>query len=422
MKLFKPLASPAIAWLWTGLAVSAIGNELFTVALAWLATQSAGSNASWLSALRGAVSLTVALLGGMWAEQWDHRRTIQGVHIARAVFSMIPVLAWYAGMLNLWVFAVTIALMAAVNSFSEPALRASIPRLVSHPDQLQATNALFDAVLRIARVIGPMLAGAITLLIPVEHLFSLNSLAFVFSAWSISHLAKALPRQTQAPISRKTALTAGWHNLAGRYRMQALYLCVILGNAAWVSGIANGIALAVVKYKISGWGLHGLPVYSAIMGAYGVGNLIAIIVIGNTTIRHLYGGFVSGTALNGVGIAAVGLSIWLIPTPFVMHGMMLGAALAALGGPLIDTSFILLIQTTFTQNQIASMARLRVAALGASVLIAGVGGAYLYAQLDTAMVIIACGLLEILAGCAVLLFPQGKEQGSRAKPVALECL
>lgn len=408
MKIFKPLATPAIAWLWAGLAVSSIGNELFTVAVAWLAAKTAGADASWLSALRGAVSLVVALSGGIWAERWDHQRTMAGAHLARALFAMIPVLAWSAGLLNLWVLAATLALITVAGTFSEPALRASIPRLVSHPGELQATNALIDSVLRIARVIGPVLAGALTLLVPIEALFSLNSLAFAFSAWAISHLAGKLPRQNQPVISRKAALSTGWSNLAGRYQLQALYLCAMLGNVAWTIGIANGIALAVIKYKITGWGVEGLAVYSFIMGAYGVGNLIAIMVIGSMVMRRLYGGFALGSALNGAGIAIVGLSVFFLPAPYVMTGMMSGAALAALGGPLIDISFILLLQTSFPHKEIAGMVRLRIAALGLSVLIAGAGGTYLYAHLATETVIVACGLVEILAGLAVLLFPQGR--------------
>lgn len=106
------------------------------MAVDWLTAKTAGADASWLSALRGAVSLVMALSGGIWAERWDHQRTMAGAHLARALFAMIPVLAWSAGLLNLWVLAATLATVA--GTFAESALRASIPRLVSHPGELQA--------------------------------------------------------------------------------------------------------------------------------------------------------------------------------------------------------------------------------------------------------------------------------------------
>jgi hypothetical protein len=41
-----------VVLLWSGLAISAIGDEFFAVAAIWLAVQISGSNASWLGAQR----------------------------------------------------------------------------------------------------------------------------------------------------------------------------------------------------------------------------------------------------------------------------------------------------------------------------------------------------------------------------------
>ncbi|WP_157661096.1 MFS transporter [Burkholderia ubonensis] len=406
MKLFQPLLHRPVALLWSGLAISAIGDEFFAVAAMWLAVQISGSNASWLGALRGAAALTGALLGGIWAERWDHRRTMLGADLARAALSIVPVLAWSLGLMHLWLLAVPIMLMMIMNSLFDPALRASLPRLVSAPGQLQATNALFDSILRVARVIGPTLAAAVTILIPLEHLFTLNSITFLLSAWAIAKLDKALPRLPPRHTSRRAGLTAGWRSLAGRRRMQVVYICAALGNVAWALGISIGMALAVVKYDVNGFGVHGIAAYGLLMGAYGVGNLVAILIIGNITIRHLYEGFSFGSAVNGLGIAIAGAAVMCLPREYVLVGMMLGACIAALGGPLIDIAFLLLLQTTFSQQEIAGLARLRFAALGASILVAGACGAFLYAHFGTAEVIIGSGVLEIIVGLLVLLAPK----------------
>jgi hypothetical protein len=89
--------------------------------------------------------------------------------------------------------------------------------------------------------------------------------------------------------------------------------------------------------------------------------------------------------------------------------MMIGASLAALGGPLIDISFILLIQTRFRQSEIAGLARLRFATLGASILIAGACGAALYARFETGLVIVGAGIFEVIVGAIVLLIPKDNE-------------
>ncbi|MGP0014901.1 hypothetical protein, partial [Pseudomonas sp.] len=112
----------------------------------------------------------------------------------------------------------------------------------------------------------------------------------------------------------------------------------------------------------------------------------------------------------GLGIAIIGAAVLYLPAEHVLAGIMSGAGLAALGGPVIDISFILLIQTTFRQSEIAGLARLRFAAMGASILIAGACGAALYAHFEPGSVIVGSGILEVIAGVLVLLVPKGSDR------------
>lgn len=421
MRLFRPLLQRPIAMLWGGLALSSIGDELFAIAVAWMAVQIAGSNASWLNALRGAAALAGALLGGIWAERWDHRRTMIGADLVRAGLALVPVIAWSVGIMSLWMLALPLMLMMIVNSLFEPALRASLPRIVAAPDQLQSVNALFDAIIRVARVIGPVLAAAITIFIPIEQLFTVNSITFMVSAWAIMKLGKSLPRQHHTVTSRRAGFTAGWRSLAGRWRMQALYVCGGLGNAAWAVGISIGMALAVARYDIQGFGVKGFAAYGLIMGAYGVGNLLSIFVVGSLQFRRLYEVFTVGSVVNGLGIAVIGAAVLYLPPEHMLAGMMAGGGLAALGGPLINISFILLIQTTFRPSEIAGLARLRFASLGASILTSGACGAVLYAHFETGLVIVGTGLFEVIVGAVVLLAPNdnaSNEEGLAMPPLA----
>ncbi|WP_082465501.1 MFS transporter [Burkholderia plantarii] len=401
-----------VTLLWSGLAVSAIGDELFAVAVAWVAVSLAGSQASWLGALRGAAALAGALLGGIWAERWDHRRTMLGADLARAALALLPVAALALGLRSLWLLAVPVALIMVMNSLFDPALRASLPRLLPAPDQLQTANALFDSIVRIARVAGPTLAATLTLLIPIRHLFTLDALTFLISAWAIAQLGTALPRLAHPPVGRRAALTAGWRLLAGQRRLQALYVCAMLGNVAWSVGISNGLALAISRHGVTGFGAHGLSAYGLALGAYGVGNVIAVLVIAHVRIGNHHGGFALGSAINGLGISLAGLAFACLPPHGVLVGVMASTALAALGGPLIDIAFILLLQSRFSPQQVASLARLRFAALGASILIGGASGAFLYARFETAEVILCAGLLEIVAGLAVLCVPEFAARGA----------
>ena len=51
MRIFHPLRGAPVALLWGGLSLSALGDQLYAVALTWIAVGVFGANAGYLSAL-----------------------------------------------------------------------------------------------------------------------------------------------------------------------------------------------------------------------------------------------------------------------------------------------------------------------------------------------------------------------------------
>lgn len=62
-----------MALLWGGLSLSAIGDQLYTVALTWIAVSVLGANAGYLTALQAGIVLLAVLGIGRWADRWDSR-------------------------------------------------------------------------------------------------------------------------------------------------------------------------------------------------------------------------------------------------------------------------------------------------------------------------------------------------------------
>ena len=59
-----------MALLWGGLSFSAVGDQLYAVALTWIAVGVLGSNAGYLSALQAFIALLEVLFIGAWADRW----------------------------------------------------------------------------------------------------------------------------------------------------------------------------------------------------------------------------------------------------------------------------------------------------------------------------------------------------------------
>src|SRR3954463_12362237 len=101
MLMLKALRDRSIRLLWSGQALSSIGDEIYRVALIWLAVGLIGPDTGYLAAAQSGALLILSLVGGRWADQWDHRRTMIGVDQLRAVIVLAPVAAFYAGHVTL---------------------------------------------------------------------------------------------------------------------------------------------------------------------------------------------------------------------------------------------------------------------------------------------------------------------------------
>jgi len=76
-----------IAMLCAGLALSAVGDQLYQVAVSWVAVNALGSSAGYLSALQAATFLVVLLIGS-WVDRYDERRVMIVADLARAAFQL----------------------------------------------------------------------------------------------------------------------------------------------------------------------------------------------------------------------------------------------------------------------------------------------------------------------------------------------
>ncbi|HYE00085.1 MAG TPA: MFS transporter, partial [Alphaproteobacteria bacterium] len=133
MSVWKPLAHPPLALLWASQTLSAVGDEFYAVALVWMAVGLIGHDAAYLTAVQAATMLAVSLFGGVLAERWDLRRTMIGADLARAaVVLAVPVAVW-AGGASLPLLLGTVIAVSALSALFDPALQASVPRLVTDP-------------------------------------------------------------------------------------------------------------------------------------------------------------------------------------------------------------------------------------------------------------------------------------------------
>jgi DHA3 family macrolide efflux protein-like MFS transporter len=395
-----PLRHRAIVLLWGGLATSAVGDQLYAVALAWIGVSVFGAHAGYLSALSSGCLLVTALAIGHWADRWDRRRTMIAADLARAVTLAGLVLFW--GLLDApppigLILAVIILAMG--SACFQPALQAVLPGIVPEVRLLPAANALLDATDRIARLLGPGLVAALASLIPMKHFLTLDALTFVVSAVAMLAVGRVSTHRDMGPrLPIFATITRGFRAMARNSLLWYTLRTSAIWNGAWVCAYLFALPLLIARHGIAGPGGSGMGAYGLVISAYGCTNLLATLVIGSRDIpRNPQRIVMAGKIVNGAGTGMLALA-GLLPPHLALPALAVSAAVAALGGPMGDIPISVLRQTALPVSEIP-------AAMRAYLVTSSVGS--LVALMIAPALIQNFGLFSVILGCAILIVGTG---------------
>jgi MFS family permease len=195
-KYVPVLINRNFALLWSGQAVSILGDFVFnTTLVVWIAVELAKGQ-SWsplaVSGVFLASSIPTFLFGpvaGVFVDRWDRRHTMMAADAIRAILiglllaaetiaSSSPIriaLFWQLGMVYGVVFLVNLC-----DQFFRPSMMALIGDIVEEPSQAQAMG-LGQVSVSLVTIVGPALAPPLLLLFGVQWALLINACSFVVS-------------------------------------------------------------------------------------------------------------------------------------------------------------------------------------------------------------------------------------------------
>ena len=159
--LLSPLRHRDFRVLWTGMAVSLLGDGIFLVAVAWQAYLLWNAPAALALVGIGMTVPTVAFLlpGGVVSDRLDRRLVMLSADAVRALAVGILAVLALTSSLRFWELVALVGLYGAGSAFFIPAFDAIVPDLLP-PDDLAAANSLDQFVRPIAlRLAGPAIGG-----------------------------------------------------------------------------------------------------------------------------------------------------------------------------------------------------------------------------------------------------------------------
>lgn len=268
--------------LWFGACASSIGTWMQSLAENWLVL-SLTASAFFLGLdafLQQLPIMLFTLIGGVVADRHDRRLTLmasQWVQLATAATLAVLV---YFRVIEVWHILLLSFITGTAQAFGGPAYQSLIPSLVGKQDLTNAI-ALNSIQFNVARMVGPLLAGAtlaafkrggIDDMTAYAACFALNALSFLLVIMSLMSLhIKHMP-------------AARTHNMMGELRQGLSYVreersimaLMVLGAATTFFGIPMLTLLPVFAKDVFGSGVEG---YSALLAFSGAGAVAGSMVV-----------------------------------------------------------------------------------------------------------------------------------------------
>lgn len=403
LPLLRPLREGPVALLWGGLATSAIGDQLFTVVLSWVAVRAFGTAAGYLAVLQAGTQLATSLLAGRAADRLDQRRVMVTADLSRAAMLLAMVAAWsLAGEPPVWSLLATVVVLAAGMSVFRPAMQASLPPLVSDTAMLPAANALLDTTERIARLLGPGLIGVASAFLPLVHFVTLDAVTFLVSAGAVLWIGRLRPPEPPPPPRRETQIASVVRGFATvrRHTILLWVLCVTWAiNGAWYASFFLGLPLLIAHAGVVGPGGTGLGAYGLVISAYGSTNLAGTLFLGNRRATRWPGRMIfAGDIMLGLGIVILGLVGLLAPLDWMLPGFMLAAGVAAVGGPMQDILVATLRQTELPRADLPAAVRAFMTLNSGGLLVTLAVAPAVFNLIGVPQAVMACGAVAIGIG------------------------
>jgi MFS family permease len=332
--------------LWMGACTSSIGTWMQKVAQAWLVLELTDS--AWYLALDTFIGeaplLMFTLIGGVVADRTDRRKLLMLSQVIQmgAAFTL-ALLVWLDAVV-IWHILGLSFVTGCAQAFGGPAYQSLIPSLVSKND-LPNAIALNSIQFNIARVVGPLLAGATLHAFGMVSCFTLNGISFLVVIGSllslhIRHEARTAERHMLEELKGGLAYVRDDKSLAG---------LTALAFAITFLGIPLLTFLPVIARDVFQQSVGG---YSEMMAFSGTGAVAgAIVVAWLGRFRHmgltaLLIQLVLGALMVGFALSRV---LWLSEVLLVFTGATLIVAMSLI------TSLVQLIAPNELRGRVMSI-------------------------------------------------------------------
>jgi MFS family permease len=307
--------------LWIGQGTSLLGDQFFMIALPWLVLKLTDDPLALgiVLALIGIPRALFMVVGGAVTDRFTPRAVMLVSDILRFLLTILLTVMIMASWLQLWVLYSIAFIFGVISGFFSPASGAIMPMLVK-PQELVISNSIYQGTSYLCSFIGPVLAGGLIALFAhsrsaqgteemagIAAAFAFDALTFLVSVVTLLLMRwQGIQRpQTKAPGNMLASIQEGIVYLWRDALLRTMFILMVMANFVFVGPVLVGIPV-LANTRLAG----GAATYGIIMGAYGGGNLLGILLTNNIirVVGNRIGIFiVEVIASFGVGLILMGV-------------------------------------------------------------------------------------------------------------------
>lgn len=258
--------------LWLGQTLSAVGDALVPVALAFaVLDQGDARDLGFVMACYMLPRALLTLAGGVWADRLPRRAVMIAADVVRGGGQAVAAVLLVTGSAEIWHLAATSALVGAGSAFFGPASSGLVPETIT-PARLQDANALIGVSRNAAEVFGPLLSGVAVATIGPGWVLAADAASYLASVAFLAAMPRtgAVRRHGRSFVSE---LVAGFRVVRERRWLWSGFLVFCVGNTAMAAAFVLGPTVA--KAELGGAAAWGVILTGGAIGAT-VGSTLAL--------------------------------------------------------------------------------------------------------------------------------------------------
>ncbi|WP_188726459.1 MFS transporter [Pseudoclavibacter endophyticus] len=316
--MFRSLAEWNYRVWFAGSLASNIGTWMQRTAQSWIVlTELTDHDATALGIVTGlqfAPQLVFAPFAGVLADRMPKRRLLAMTQLTMGALALALGLIVTLGLAELWHVMAFALLLGVAASFDAPARQAFVSELVE-PGNLSNAVALNSTSFNGARLIGPALAGVLTVVIGSGPVFLLNALTFAATLWALAAMRASELRSPPLVPRGRGQLRAGLRYVAGRPDIVAVMVAIFLLSTFGMNFPVFTATMATIEF---GQDADGFGLLNSVIA---VGSLGGALLAARRD-RPRFRIFIASLAFFGLacGLAAVAPSFWLFALALIPVG------------------------------------------------------------------------------------------------------